>query len=354
MIILGIETSCDETAFAIYDEHHGLLGHILHSQTAQLIKYGGVIPEVAARYHVQCLTPLLLQLLEQVNLKLTDLNFIAYTKGPGLIGSLLTGVAFAKSLSFALNIPAIGINHLEGHLLACMITEQYDKAQINKPIFPFLALLISGGHSILIKAAALGNYQILGETLDDAAGEALDKTAKLLELNPPNGKELSKLADLSTNHQHFKFSLPLHDKTNLNFSFSGLKTAAMLKIKKCSIADPDNWTEQTKADLAYAFQKVIMDHLVAKCKLALNTTKLNQLVIAGGVSANSYLRNQLLNLSKNNNIQTFFPKLEFCTDNAAMIAIAALLRLQQNNYCVDQNLDIMALPRWSLQELEHN
>ncbi|MGD0466215.1 MAG: tRNA (adenosine(37)-N6)-threonylcarbamoyltransferase complex transferase subunit TsaD [Gammaproteobacteria bacterium] len=352
MIILAIETSCDETAFAIYDEQNGLLGHILHSQTAQLIKYGGVIPEVAARYHVQYLTPLLLQLLTKINLKLADINFIAYTKGPGLIGSLLTGIAFAKALSVGLNIPVIGVNHLEGHLLACMITEQLNPAQTNKPNFPFLALLISGGHTMLINATSLGSYQILGETLDDAAGEALDKTAKLLGLNPPNGKELSKLADLSTNHQHFKFPLPLTNKTYLNFSFSGLKTAAMLKIKKLS-EDPANWTEQTKANLAYAFQKAVMDHLIAKCKLALKTTKLNQLVIAGGVSANSYLRNQLLNLSNNlNNTKIFFPKLEFCTDNAAMIAIAALLRLKQNNNYVDQNLDIVALPRWNLQDLK--
>ena len=305
MIILGIETSCDETAFALYDKHKGLLGHTLHSQTAQLSKHGGVIPEVAARYHVQCLTPLLSNLLTDCNLRLTDLNFIAYTKGPGLIGSLLTGVAFAKSLSFGLKIPAIGINHLEGHLLACMMTEP-------KPQFPFLALLVSGGHTMLLKANSLGNYQILGETLDDAAGEALDKTAKLLGLDPPNGKELSKLADLSNDPEFCNFPRPLIHQKHLNFSFSGLKTAAMLKIKQFS-EDHTNWNEIRKS-IAYAFQEAVMDTLVAKCKLALEITKLDQLVIAGGVSANSSLRNKLSKLNNdttNTPIKVFFPKQEF-------------------------------------------
>lgn len=342
MLILGIETSCDETALALYDSNIGLLGHILHSQIRQLIKHGGVLPEVAARSHIQYLTPLLLQLLTEHNLKLSNLNAIAYTKGPGLIGSLLTGVAFAKSLGFGLNIPTIGINHLEGHLLACMINEANNTSITPKPIFPFLTLLASGGHTMLIKANSLGNYQILGETLDDAAGEALDKTAKLLGLNPPNGKELSKLAELSNNYTRFTFPKPLIRKNNLNFSFSGLKTAAMLQIKK-------QLNEQEKADLAYAFQATIMDTLISKCKLALQITQLNQLVVAGGVSANNYLRTNLLKLnSELNNIKIFFPKLDFCTDNAAMIAITAFLHIENNNKCLDQNLDIAALARWNL------
>jgi len=344
MIILGIETSCDETALAIYDENRGLLGHVLHTQLNQLTKHGGVIPEVAARYHIQYLTPLLIQLLTTHNLSLNDINFIAYTKGPGLIGSLLTGIAFAKSLSFGLKIPALGIHHLEGHLLASLINEA-NQTPVIGPQFPFLALLASGGHTMLIQANSLGNYQILGETLDDAAGEALDKTAKLLGINPPNGKELSKLADTCQNPELFYFTRPFIHQKNLNFSFSGLKTAAMLKIKQFKSDD-----QTYKADLAYAFQEAVMDTLVIKCRQALEITKLNQLVIAGGVSANSSLRNKLLNLSNNYTngcpIKVFFPKLEFCTDNAAMIAFAGLMRAKQGYF--DKNSDIVALPRWDL------
>lgn len=345
MIILGIETSCDETALALYDSNQGLLGHILHSQTNQLIKYGGVLPEAAARSHIQYLSPLLLQLLNKYNLNITDINTIAYTKGPGLIGSLLTGVTFAKTLGFALKIPTIGINHLEGHLLACMIKEANNNNYL-PPKFPFLALIASGGHTMLIKATELGNYQILGETLDDAAGEAIDKTAKLLNLNPPNGKELSKLAELSNNHQQFSFTKPLIRKNNLQFSFSGLKTAAMLKINKRTLSPTD------KANIAYAFQATIMDTLIHKCKLALEINKLDQLIIAGGVSANNYLRTNLLKLCEANpHIKIFFPKLEFCTDNAAMIACAAYLKIQKSNKCFDQDLDISALARWDLETL---
>lgn len=334
MIILAIETSCDETALALYDESKGLLEHVLQNQNNQLTKHGGVIPEIAARTHIQYLTPLLLQLLNNNNLKLTDLSFIAYTKGPGLIGSLLTGAAFAKSLSFGLKIPAIGINHLEGHLLACMITET--------PTFPFLALLVSGGHTMLIKANSLGNYEVLGETLDDAAGEALDKTAKMLGLTPPTGKELAKLAALSNKPADCHFTKPLIEQNNLNFSFSGLKTAAMLKIKQ---------GKYQATHLAFAFQQAVMDTLIIKTKLALKITGLNQLVVAGGVSANYYLREQLLQLN-NHSVKVFFPKLEFCTDNAAMIAIAAFLRIQKYHNCLeqilDQDLDIIAKPRWEL------
>lgn len=345
MIILGIETSCDETALALYDADQGLLGHTLHSQTSQLIKYGGVLPEAAARSHIQYLSPLLLQLLNKYNLNITDINTIAYTKGPGLIGSLLTGVTFAKTLGFGLKIPTIGINHLEGHLLACMIKETNNNNYL-PPKFPFLALIASGGHTLLIKATDLSSYQILGETLDDAAGEAIDKTAKLLNLNPPNGKELSKLAELSNNQQQFSFTKPLIRKNNLQFSFSGLKTAAMLKINKKTLSATD------KANLAYAFQATIMDTLIHKCKLALEINKLDQLIIAGGVSANHYLRTNLLKLCDTNpRIKIFFPKLEFCTDNAAMIACAACLKIQKSNKYYDQDLDITALARWDLETL---
>jgi len=345
MIILGIETSCDETALALYDQKRGLLGHVLHSQIHQLTKYGGVIPEVAARYHIQYLIPLLTALLKKFHLSLKDIHFIAYTKGPGLIGSLLTGIAFAKSLSFALKIPALGIHHLEGHLLACFIQEA-EQPPIQVPEFPFLVLLASGGHTMLIQANELGNYKILGETLDDAAGEALDKTAKLLELSPPNGKTLSIFAEGAQNLNNFRFPKPLANQNTLNFSFSGLKTAAMLQIKKFNSKNTE-----TKADLAYAFQEAVMDSLVIKCRQALITTKLTRLVIAGGVSANKSLRNKLLSLEKeistNTAIKIFFPKLEFCTDNAAMIAIAGLMRAIQGFQ--DPNLDLEALPRWDLE-----
>jgi N6-L-threonylcarbamoyladenine synthase len=347
MIVLGIETSCDETALAIYDTNVGLLGHLLHTQTNQLIKHGGVFPEVAARYHIQYLSPLLNQLLFNTNLTLQDLNFIAYTKGPGLVGSLLTGISFAKTLSFALKIPSLGVNHLEGHLLSCFIKEANSKNLISQPKFPFLVLLASGGHTMLIKANSLGNYQILGETLDDAAGEALDKTAKLLGINPPNGKELSNLAAKSHNSKLVDFPRPLVNQKNLNFSFSGLKTAAMLKIKQLAPSD-----EIDKADLAASFQEAVMDTLAIRCRQALESTKLNQLVIAGGVSANLCLRNKLLALEniKINNfgipIKIFFPKLEFCTDNAAMIALAGGMRAAIG--LQDNNLDITALARWDL------
>lgn len=384
MIILGIETSCDETALALYDLERGLLGHILHSQINQLSKYGGIIPEVAARYHVQYLTPLLTNLLHKLNLHLKDINFIAYTKGPGLVGSLLTGISFAKSLGFALKIPTLGIHHLEGHLLACFIKEHNTNTSIIAPKFPFLALLASGGHTMLIQANSLGNYKILGETLDDAAGEALDKTAKLLKLSPPNGKSLSILAEQASEKNSsilakseqasgvpkFTFPRPLANQNNLNFSFSGLKTAAMLQIKKLDNNNHattntntcndnyDVYNQKMKANLAYAFQQAVMDSLVTKCKQALITTKLNRLVIAGGVSANKYLREQLLLLEKElllkeqfnkPAIEIFFPKLEFCTDNAAMIAIAGAMRFIQG--LSDQNLYIEALARWDLESI---
>jgi N6-L-threonylcarbamoyladenine synthase len=352
MILLGIETSCDETALALYDSAKGLLGHVLHSQTKQLTKHGGVIPEVAARYHIEYLTPLLQQLLSDHGLTLADLNFIAYTKGPGLIGSLLTGITFAKSLSLGLNIPALGINHLEGHLLACFIKEAHLPAP-TMPTFPFLILLASGGHTMLIHAKSFGDYQILGETLDDAAGEALDKTAKLLGITPPNGKELAGLASYGQGKDLFNFPRPLTAKpNNLNFSFSGLKTAALIKINQLK---SENKLADYKLEIAYAFQEAVMDTLTIKCKQALLATGLNQLVIAGGVSANLSLRNKLTDLENNCLINNqspkiFFPKLEFCTDNGAMIAQAAIMRAERG--LQDQNLDLEAFARWDLSKLD--
>lgn len=368
MIILGIETSCDETGFALYDSDKGLLGNIVHAQIEPLNKYGGVFPEVAARYHIQYLTPLLTQILTKCHLNLNDINYIAYTKGPGLVGSLLTGIGFAKSLSLALNIPAIGINHLEGHVLACFIQEASAVSpNIKTPIFPFLTLLASGGHTMLIQVNSLGNYKILGETLDDAAGEALDKTAKLLGLTPPNGKTLADLAMQSINPKRFYFSRPLINQSSLNFSFSGLKTSALNKVKQLSLIELENY----KADLAYAFQESVMETLTIKCQEALKATNLNQLVIAGGVSANLVLRQKLSALATNidlfpksksnpksnnqdhandNKIELFFPKLEFCTDNAAMIAIAGLMRAQRQEQ--DPDYSIEPLARWNIESLK--
>ena len=264
-----------------------------------------------------------------------------------MVGSLLTGISFAKSLSFALNIPCLGVNHLEGHLLSCFIKEATSENELNYPTFPFLVLIASGGHTMLIKANNLGEYEVLGETLDDAAGEALDKTAKLLGLTPPNGQQLSSLADQCSDDNMFHFPRPLVKKGNLNFSFSGLKTAAMLKIKKISQNDHDN-NINYQANLAYSFQEAVMETLVIKSRQALKATKLNQLVIVGGVSANKTLRNKLLDLERDLSIKVFCPKLEFCTDNGAMIALAGAMRASKG--FKDQNLDIVALSRWELQD----
>lgn len=328
MRVLGIETSCDETAIAIYCHQQGLLGHQIFSQKTHH-DYGGVVPELASRDHLQKLLPLVDKLLQETGSSSHNIDGIAYTAGPGLIGALMVGAAFARALSFAWQKPALGVHHLEGHLLAPMLEKK-------APAFPFIALLVSGGHSQLFQVNGLGQYLLLGESLDDAAGEAFDKTGKLLGLPYPGGPHLAKLAK-EGNAQRFTFPRPLL-KEGLNFSFSGLKTAVATTIAKES-KDP-----QTKADIAAAFEDAVIETLVVKSKRALLQTGLNRLVVAGGVSANEKLRQALDALSKDN-IEAFYPSPAFCTDNGAMIAYCGCQRLMRGEQ--DQSA-IKVKARWPL------
>lgn len=337
MIVLGIESSCDETGVAIYESSHGLLSHALFSQIDLHAPYGGVIPEIASRDHLKKLIPLVKQILSEANLTLKDLDGIGYTAGPGLMGALLVGASFARSLSWSLEIPSIGVHHLEAHLLAPMLEE-------NKPEFPFLALLVSGGHTQLLLAHEFGRYECLGETLDDAVGEAFDKTAKLMGMPYPGGPHLAKLAEKKYLHL-YTFPRPMTDKPGLNFSFSGLKTAALNAWTK----SPQD--EQTKIDIAYAFQEAVVDTLAIKIQRAIKKiqedgTPVKQLVISGGVSANTALRTRLMALTKGNNMDVFFPRLDFCTDNGAMVAYLGHEYLRRN--ITDTTLNIGVRARWPL------
>lgn len=341
MIILGIESSCDETGIALYDTQKGLLSHALHSQIDMHKAYGGVVPELASRDHIRRLIPLLDEALTQANLAKTDIDAIAYTQGPGLAGALLVGVAFAHSLAFALNKPTIPIHHLEGHLLSPLLSN-------TPPSFPFVALLVSGGHTQLMQVDGVGKYTLLGETLDDAAGEAFDKSAKLLGLDYPGGPALSKLA---TTGNPLRFNLPrpmLHSK-DLDFSFSGLKTAVLTLVKQQTQLD-----EQTKADIAASFQAAIVDVLAFKAKQALKRTKLKCLVVAGGVGANCALRTQLNQDANKHAYQVYYPELHFCTDNGAMIALAGALRVQLDPKALQSSHAFSVRPRWPLNELTNN
>ncbi|BBL34542.1 tRNA N6-adenosine threonylcarbamoyltransferase [Nitrosomonas stercoris] len=338
MLVLGIETSCDETGVALYDTQQGLLGHTLHSQINMHRDYGGVVPELASRDHIRQVLPLIAQLFEQTKTSLHAIDAIAYTQGPGLAGALLTGASIGNALAFAHNIPALPIHHLEGHLLSPLLSDP-------APTFPFAALLVSGGHTQLMRVTDIGQYELLGETVDDAAGEAFDKTAKLLGLDYPGG---SLLAELATQGQPKRFKLPrpmLHSH-DLNFSFSGLKTAAALLINK------QEMDAQTRADVALAFEEAITDVLVKKSVTALKTTGLQQLVVAGGVGANSRLRQKLQHQLVDTAVTVFFPELEFCTDNGAMIALAGALRLQQlNTLPPPANGSFTVKARWNLADL---
>ncbi|MGJ8679693.1 tRNA (adenosine(37)-N6)-threonylcarbamoyltransferase complex transferase subunit TsaD [Paraglaciecola sp.] len=334
MRVLGIETSCDETGVAIYDEQLGILSHQLYSQVKLHADYGGVVPELASRDHVRKIVPLIKQAMSDANCSVKDLDGIAFTKGPGLVGALLVGSSVARSLSYAWNLPAVGVHHMEGHLLAPMLDEP-------KPEFPFVALLVSGGHSMMVEVKGIGQYTVLGESVDDAAGEAFDKTAKLLGLDYPGGPLLAKLAEKGE-PGHYKFPRPMTTKPGLDFSFSGLKTFAANTIRE------SDGSEQTKANIAFAFQEAVVDTLAIKCKRALKQTKLKRLVIAGGVSANKQLRLQLADMMKSIKGEVFYPRLEFCTDNGAMIAYAGLQRLKANEV---EDLSTKAQPRWSLEEL---
>lgn len=338
MLVLGIESSCDETGIALYDTEQGLLAHELYSQIELHALYGGVVPELASRDHIRRLIPLIQATLKNANRQQSDLAGIAYTAGPGLIGALLTGASVARSLAFALNIPAVGVHHMEGHLLAPML-------EVEKPQFPFICLLVSGGHSMIIRVDGIGRYKLLGDTLDDAAGEAFDKTAKLLDLGYPGGPKVSNLA-LQGTSDRYKFPRPMVDRPGLDMSFSGLKTYTLNTWQK-AVKDNDA-TEQTKADICRAFELAIADTLAIKCKRALEQEGLNRLVVSGGVSANREIREKLQALMKKRRGEVFFPRLEFCTDNGAMIAYAGAQRLLAGE---EQGLDFAATPRWSLEEL---
>ena len=331
MRVLGIESSCDETAVAVYDTAAGLLAHRLHSQVAMHQAYGGVVPELASRDHVKRLLPLVEETLQAAASGRGDIDAIAYTAGPGLIGALLVGTGFATALAQAWGKPAIGVHHLEGHLLAPLLEE-------DPPAFPFLALLVSGGHTQLVDVRALGDYEILGETLDDAAGEAFDKTAKLLGLPDPGGPSLSALAAKGVAGR-YAFPRPMLDRPGLDFSFSGLKTAALTALKAAKL------TEQGRADLACGFEQAIVETLAEKCRRALKATGHERLVIAGGVGANRPLRERLKSVAKGEGARLYFPRAEFCTDNGAMIALAGALRLTTKRY---PNEPLSARASWNL------
>lgn len=333
MYVLGIETSCDETGVAIYHSEKGLYSHLLYSQVDMHSEYGGVVPELASRDHIRKLVPLIRQCLQESQLTGSDINGIAYTAGPGLMGALLVGAATARSLAWAWQIPAIAVHHMEGHLLAPMLEE-------NPPEFPFVALLISGGHTLLVQVEGIGRYQLLGESLDDAAGEAFDKTAKMLGLGYPGGPKLSALAEQGT--AQIKFPRPMTDRPGLDFSFSGLKTFTLNAVNS------SEKTDQDKADIAAAFQQAVAETLSIKCKRALQQTGLKRLVVAGGVSANKQIRASLTQMVAKENARLYFPRLEFCTDNGAMIAYAGCQRLMAGQ---QQGLEIYARPRWPISEL---
>lgn len=334
MNVLGIETSCDETGIAIYNPQFGLRAHVLHSQVDLHKIYGGVVPELASRDHVRRTLPLIQQVLDRTGLRRDDIDGVAYTAGPGLIGALLVGAAIGRSLAYAWDVPAVGVHHMEAHLLAPMLEEQ-------APEFPFLALLVSGGHTQLVQVDMPGKYLLLGETLDDAAGEAFDKTAKLLGLGYPGGPELSALAERGR-PDRFRFPRPMTNRPGLDFSFSGLKTHAVKTVR-----ENDN-DDQTRADIARAFVDAVVDTMVIKCRRAMQETGLRRLIAAGGVSANRQLRKALEIMVNKESGKVFYPRAEFCTDNGAMIAYAGFLRLNAGQR---EPLKFAAYPRWALEQV---
>jgi N6-L-threonylcarbamoyladenine synthase len=335
MRVLGIETSCDETGIAIYDSEQGLLGDALHSQVALHAEYGGVVPELASRDHVQKTLPLIRRVLDETGLQARDIDGVAYTAGPGLVGALMVGAGIARSLAYAWDVPAVAVHHMEGHLLAPMLEH-------NPPEFPFVALLVSGGHTQLVQVDGIGRYLLLGESLDDAAGEAFDKTAKLLGLGYPGGPALARMAERG-DPDRFRFPRPMTDRPGLDFSFSGLKTFALNTMQA------EQLDEQTKADIALAFEIAVVETLAIKCKRALRQTGLNRLIIAGGVSANQRLRARLAEVCDKEQAKVFYPRLQFCTDNGAMIAFAGCQRLLAGE---QQALDFSTRARWPMDELK--
>ncbi|MGY0216934.1 tRNA (adenosine(37)-N6)-threonylcarbamoyltransferase complex transferase subunit TsaD [Endozoicomonadaceae bacterium StTr2] len=339
MIVLGIETSCDETGIALYDSERGLLADALYSQIDMHREYGGVVPELASRDHVQRVLPLVKQVMSEAGIERSDIDAVAYTRGPGLIGALLVGTAIARSVGFVLGVPVLGVHHMEGHLLAPLLEEE-------PPEFPFLALLVSGGHTQLVDVAALGSYTLLGESIDDAAGEAFDKAAAMLGLDYPGGPNIARLAQKGR-EGIYKFPRPMTDRPGLDFSFSGLKTFTLNTV---AAADADGGiTEQDKADIARAFEEAAVDTLAIKCRRALRQTGRKRLVIAGGVSANQRLRQKLDEVVTKEGASLFYARPEFCTDNGAMIAFAGCRRLQAGQR--DEE-GMNPMPRWPLEDLE--
>ena len=338
MLVLGIESSCDETGIALYDSAAGLLAHTLHSQVAMHAEYGGVVPELASRDHIRRVVPLLREALAQGNRSLDDVDAVAYTRGPGLAGALLVGCAFAEALAVALDKPTIPVHHLEGHLLSPLLSS-------TPPTFPFVALLVSGGHTQLMRVTAVGEYELLGETLDDAAGEAFDKSAKLLGLPYPGGALLSKLAEQGTPGV-YELPRPMLHSGDLNFSFSGLKTAVLTLVREHA----DDMTDAFKANAARAFQEAIVEVLVKKSLKAMKQTGLKQLVVAGGVGANKQLRATLDDEARRKRFRVYYPELEFCTDNGAMIALAGCLRLQAGTPAKEAGA-FSIQPRWPLMDM---
>lgn len=339
MIVLGVESSCDETGLALYDTERGLLAHALHSQVAMHEEYGGVVPELASRDHVRRAIPLLEQVLSDSQVALPAIDAIAYTQGPGLAGALLVGASVANGLALALNKPVLGVHHLEGHLLSPLLSAK-------PPVFPFVALLVSGGHTQLMRVDGVGEYTLLGETLDDAAGEAFDKSAKLLGLGYPGGPAISRMAEFG-DPTAYQLPRPMLHSKNLDFSFSGLKTAVLTLVKN----HPANLCEQDKANIARAFVEAIVEVLVAKCLAALKQTGMKRLVIAGGVGANAQLRAALNAAAAKKRFEVFYPELALCTDNGAMIAFAGALRLQRHPDAAKHDYGFNVRPRWPLEEL---
>ncbi len=339
MIVLGVESSCDETGLALYDTQRGLLAHALYSQVAMHEQYGGVVPELASRDHIRRAIPLLEQVLEKGGVIPNNIDAIAYTQGPGLAGALLVGASVACSLALALEKPVLGVHHLEGHLLSPLLSR-------NPPEFPFIALLVSGGHTQLMRVDGVGQYQLLGETLDDAAGEAFDKSAKLLGLGYPGGPAISRMAEFG-DPLAYKLPRPMLHSKDLNFSFSGLKTAVLTVVKN----HPATICDQDKANIARGFVDAIVDVLTAKCVTALKESGLKRLVIAGGVGANKQLRASLNEVALKRRFKVYYPELEFCTDNGAMIAFAGAMRLQINPDAAQRNYAFNVRPRWPLDEL---
>jgi len=338
MLVLGLETSCDETGIALYDTDSGLLAHRVYSQIAVHAEYGGVVPELASRDHVRKSLPLIKEVMSEAGKALSDLDGIAYTRGPGLVGALLVGACLGRTLGWSLQIPAVGVHHMEGHLLAPMLEDE-------APDFPFLALLVSGGHTQLVQVDAIGDYHLLGESLDDAAGEAFDKAAKMMGLPYPGGPELSRLAT-EGDATRFTFPRPMTDRPGLDFSFSGLKTFTRTTILDC--AEDGVLSDTDKKDIAAGFQAAVVDTLTIKCKRAMKQTGVKRLIIAGGVGANSALRAKLRTMAEDLGGQVFYPRPELCTDNGAMIAYAGAQRLLAGE---SADMAVACVPRWPMTEL---